>query len=104
MPIKYIDDIQGRKDEKHSPWSVGLALKHVVYYGRFSASMGIGAYVYRHMGYAARHSEGPQWLYERIGLFYSIPALHGAAFGFNVLAHATKADFTELVISYPIKL
>lgn len=102
--IKYIDDIQGRKDEKHSPWSVGLALKHVVYYGRFSARMGIGAYVYRHMGYAARHSEGPQWLYERIGLFYSIPSLHGAAFGFNVLAHTTKADFTELVISYPIKL
>ena len=42
--------------------------------------------------------------YERIGLFYTLPALHDLTFGLSLNAHLTKADFSELVISYPIKL
>lgn len=102
--IARLDYEHGKKDEKHSPWSVGMAIKHEAYYGRFSARMAIGAYLYRHMGYYARHTEGPQWLYERIGLFYSFPTLGNAAVGFSVTAHVAKADFPELVISYPISL
>ena len=102
--IERLDNITGHSNEKHSPWSVGFALKHEVFYGRFSVRMGIGTYLYRHMGYVAKEEEGPKWLYERIGLFYSFPALGHASFGFSVNAHSTKADFTELVISYPIKL
>lgn len=102
--IERLDNINGHSNEKHSPWSVGLALKHEVFYGRFSARMGIGAYLYRHMGYVAHEYEGPKWLYERIGLFYTIPSLDHASIGFSVNAHVAKADFTELVISYPIKL
>lgn len=102
--IARLDSEQGYTGEKHSPWSVGIAAKHEAYYGRFSARMGVGVYLYRHMGYAARVDEGPKWLYERVGLFYSFPSLHNASIGFSVNAHATKADFTEIVVSYPIKL
>lgn len=102
--IARLDAKEGHTGEKHSPWSVGIALKHEAYYGRFSARMGVGAYLYRHMGYVARKEEGPEWLYERIGLFYSFPSLRNASIGFNINAHAFKADFTEFVISYPIRL
>ena len=102
--IRRLDDITGHSSERHSPWSVGVAMKHEVFYGRLSVRMGVGTYLYRHMGYIAKKREGPKWLYERVGLFYSFPTLGHASIGFNVNAHLTKADFTELVVSYPIKL
>lgn len=102
--IRRLDDITGHSSEKHSPWSVGVAMKHEAFYGRLSVRMGIGTYLYRHMGYIAKEKERQQWLYERVGLFYSFPTLGHASIGFSVNAHLTKADFTELVVSYPIKL
>ncbi len=97
-----IDEIRG-KDEKHSPWSLGIAAKHEVFYGRLSLRLGIGYYLYRHMGAWAIQYEEKSY-YERVGLFYSLPWLANASIGFSVNAHATKADFTELQLSFPIRL
>lgn len=97
-----IDEIRG-KDERHSPWSFGIAAKHEVFYGRMSVRLGIGYYLYRHMGAWAIQYEEKSY-YERVGLFYSLPWLANASIGFSVNAHATKADFTELQLSFPIHL
>lgn len=98
--VARLDRAAGYADEPHSPWSVGLAARHEVYYGRLSARMGVGWYLYRHMGVGARKAE--KRYYERIGLFYELPHLGGTAVGISVNAHATKADFTELVVSVPL--
>ena len=87
---------------KISPWSFGMAVKHNAYYGNLSLRMSLGFYLYRHMGSNAKDIEKPY--YERIGLHYAFPRLGGLSIGCNVKAHLTKADFTELVIGYPIAL
>ena len=95
-------DQQAGNDVKHSPWSVGLAFKHHVYYQNWSAAMSVGYYLYRHMGVNAKEIEKPY--YERIGIHYTFPALRGLTIGFNIKAHLTKADLTEFIVSYPIEL
>ena len=87
--------------ERHSPWSVALAAKHEVFYGRLSVRMGVGVYLYRKMGSVARELEQPY--YERIGVHYAFPRLGGLSVGLNVNAHRTKADFTELQLTVPIR-
>ena len=85
-----------------SPWSVGIAFKHEVFWGRLSARMGMGYYIYRKMGDVAKMNE--KKYYERIGVQYAFPRWAGISLGFSVNAHATKADFTELQLSLPIRL
>lgn len=99
--IKELDETNGY-NLPHSPWSIGIAAKHETFYGNLSVRVGIGYYLYRKMGQSANVIEKPY--YERVGIHYSIPALNGLSIGFNVNAHLTKADFTELQISYPIYL
>ena len=100
--VAYLDAQSGHADEPHSPWSVALALKHQVYVGRFSARMGVGYYLYRHMGCTANQLEKPY--FERIGVHYELPRMNGISLGFNVNAHALKADFTGLELAVPIKM
>lgn len=88
--------------QKVSPWSVGIAARHEVYYHNLSLDMTLGVYLYRHMGTHAKEIETPY--YERIGLFYTFPQLGGLRLGASVKAHRTKADLTEVIISYPIRL
>ena len=95
-------DKRAGHDVPHSPWSVGLSANHSVFYHDISLQMTLGYYLYREMGVNAKEIEKPY--YERIGLFYTIPALSDLTLGLSLNAHLTKADFTELVISYPIKL
>lgn len=99
--LKELDNADGF-DEGHSPWSLGIAAKHEVFYGNLSLRLGLGYYLFRKMGHSANEIEKPY--YERVGLHYSFPALNGLAIGFNINAHLTKADFTEIQISYPIRL
>lgn len=98
--VARLDTAAGYANEPHSPWSVGIALRHEVFYGRLSARMSFGWYLHRQMGVSAREAE--KRYYERIGLFYALPGLGGTAIGLSVNAHATKADFTELVVSVPV--
>ena len=99
--VERIDEKRG-VSVPHSPWSLGLAVKHQVYYHRLSLAMSVGYYLYREMGFHARIIEKPY--YERIGLRYAFPRLGGLAVGASVKAHLTKADFTELSLSMPIRL
>ena len=98
--VSRLDRGAGFMDERHSPWSIGIAFRHEVFYGPFSARMGLGWYLYRHMGVDANKTEKPY--YARIGLFYTPKRLGGTAFGMSVNAHLGKADFTELVVSVPV--
>lgn len=99
--VRDLDEQAGR-DVPHSPWSVGVSASHNVYYHNASLQMTLGYYLYREMGSNAKIIEKPY--YERIGLFYTIPSLSDLTVGLSLNAHLTKADFTEIVISYPIKL
>ncbi len=99
--VKELDEADGFTD-KHSPWSVGIAAKHEVFYGNLSVRVGLGVYLYREMGNNAKEIEKPY--YERVGLHYSFPSLGGMSLGFNINAHLTKADFTELQVAVPFRL
>ena len=96
-----LDALSGH-ERTHSPWSLGVAGKHTVFYGRWSLPMEAGWYCFRRMGYHAKKSDKPY--YERIGLHYSIAALGDISFGINISAHAFKANFTEVAMSVPVKL
>jgi len=104
--VRDIETIQNStfkiQHSKVSPWSFGLALKHQVYYHNLSVAMSLGYYLYRQMGRNAKEIEQPY--YERIGIHYTIPSLRNLTIGFNIKAHLTKADLTELVVSYPVDL
>ena len=101
--IARMDKENGHTDEKHSPWSASIEVRHEVYYGNVSVRLTLGYYLYRHMGYSANH--GLEYPYhEQVGVFYSFPKLKGLTLGFSVNAHATKADFTELQLAMPVRL
>ena len=84
------------------PWSFGIAGKHETFFHNLSVNVALGTYLYRRMGSIDRELGGR--IYERIGVNYSFPSLNGLKLGINVKAHTTKADFTELVITYPFRL
>lgn len=98
----HIAEMDAAAGVRHSPWSFGLSAKHAVFYHNFSLDMALGYYLYREMGTSAKALEKPY--YEHVGLHYSLQALRNLTVGINVKAHLTKADFTELVVSYPVKL
>ncbi len=99
--IRQLDEKMG-KTARHSPWSLGLAVRHEAYYHRLALSMSVGVYLHRQMGADAKIVEKPY--YEKIGLSYAFPSLGGLSVGGRVNAHSTKADFTEFVLSYPLRL
>lgn len=95
-------DAQQGNIAKHSPWSLGIAAKHEVFYHQLSLGMSFGWYLHRQMGYNALFNESR--FYERIGLHYTFSSAGGLKLGINIKAHETKADLTELVIAYPFRL
>ena len=86
----------------HSPWSIGLSLRHEVYYHNFSLDLALGIYLHRQMGHSAKEVEQPY--YERVGVFYTFPRLGHVKVGASVQAHRTKADLTEVQVSIPVRL
>lgn len=101
--IAQLDETNGYTGEKHSPWSASIEARHEVYYRNLSARVSLGYYLYRHMGYKS-HNGLEKPYHEQVGVFYSFPKLKGITLGFSVNAHATKADFTELQITFPFRL
>ena len=89
-------------DTSHNPWAVAFDLKHTFFYGNVSLALGAGVYLFRQMGDFSRRND--PFYFNRIGVHYTIPKLHHLTAGIEVKAHLTKADFTELVISYPLRL
>lgn len=99
--VAQMDHADGYTDS-HSRFSLGLSAKHQVFYHNLSASMLFGYYIIRHAGHLAQELEKPY--YEQIGAGYTFPSLYGLTVGFSIKAHKTKADYTELVVSMPIRL
>lgn len=99
--IRQMDEANGYLD-RHSPWSLGVAGKHEVFWHQLSLHMALGVYLFRHMGHAASGLEKPY--YERIGLRYAFKRLGGLQVGADVKAHYLKADYTEVTVGYPIRL
>ena len=95
-------DKANNHDDKHSPWSLGLAAKHEAYFHNLALHVSLGAYLYREMGYRAKFIE--KRYYETVGLRYAFPSLANLAVGFKVKAHYLKADYTELNIALPVVL
>lgn len=94
--IADLDREAGQTQERHSPWSVGVAARHEVWWRQFALTMSLGVYLYRHMGFTARTEEKPY--YEHIGVKYVIPHTHDLSVGARVKAHLTKADLTEIFV------
>ena len=86
-------------DSTISPWSVGIAAKHEAFFGPLSLNVSLGLYLYRHMGKWSKELE--KQYYERVGINYRFKKLSELKIGINIKAHKTKADLTEVVISYP---
>lgn len=99
--IAELDAKQGNM-AKHSPWSLGVAAKHEVFYHRFSLAVALGWYLHRQMGHNAQLNESKY--YERVGIHYVFPKFGGLKLGVNVKAHQTKADLTEVVLTCPVRL
>ncbi|MDY6230527.1 MAG: acyloxyacyl hydrolase [Prevotella sp.] len=100
---KRVAEMEGPTSKyRHSPWSVGVAAKHEVYFGNLVCQIGIGYYLHREMGRFAKDVEKPY--YERVGVSYCFDKLGGMRLGFNIKAHFTKADYTELLLTMPIRL
>lgn len=103
----YTDDVKDMEKnwhqaEQYSRWSFGIAAKHEVFYHNWSIAMSIGCYLYRHQGFKPKALEQPY--YERIGLYYTFQHIGNVRVGFNVKAHRTRADYTEMCISVPVVL
>lgn len=94
----HIADLDAGTGYKHSPWSIGVAARHEVFYGKLSMSASLGVYLLRRMGSIAEWEE--KAYYERIGIRYHFSQRKGFFVGADVKAHGTKADFTELVLGW----
>lgn len=104
---RYTDDVKEmeknwKQADRYSRWSLGIAAKHEVFYHQWSIAMSIGWYLYRHQGFKPEALEQPY--YERVGLYYTFSHLGNLRVGFNVKAHRTRADYTEMCLSIPIVL
>ena len=95
-------DAQAGSTLTHSPYSLGVAAKHQVYFNNLSLAVSLGVYLYRHMGENAKLVEKPY--YENIGIRYSFPSLSGLQVGLNVKAHLLKADYTEVILAFPVRI
>ncbi|MBO4429828.1 MAG: acyloxyacyl hydrolase [Bacteroidaceae bacterium] len=99
--IRNIDTEKGI-DCQHNPWIIAVDAKHTLFYGNVSLALGGGVYLYKHLGDYSNRKD--PFFFNRIGVHYTIPQLHNLTAGIEVKAHLTKADFAELVISWPIRL
>jgi len=99
--VRDLDEAAGRT-VPHSPWSIGISARHEVYYHNLSLDLALGIYLHRQMGSNAKEVEQPY--YERVGVFYTFPKLGHLKIGASVQAHRTKADLTELQVSFPVRL
>ena len=104
---RYTDDVKEmeknwKQADRYSRWSLGIAAKHEVFYHQWSIAMSIGWYLYRHQGFKPEALEKPY--YERVGLYYTFSHFGNLRVGFNVKAHRTRADYTEMCLSIPIVL
>lgn len=95
---KYYD--KSRLGFRYSRHVAGIGVRHEVFYKHVSLNLGLGVYVFRHMGYTAEVYESR--LYQILGLRYSLPFTSDRLFlGYNVKAHKfSKADCLQFVLGW----
>lgn len=89
-----VDDniIKGEAERKYSPLSAGIGITQEVYFGSFTVGAGIGAYLYREVGFREDHGR----LYQKVCLRYHPPFLSSYFGGISIRAHQFgRADYIE---------
>ena len=97
-------EIQNDKVDRSelTPWSLGLAAKHEVFFRRMSMQIALGWYLSRPFNECSNTADEYPY-YERIGLRYKLPILNDCiSVGYSIYAHLTKAYGTELVIDFKL--
>ena len=106
MYVPYAEQLKRINEEKsmpgllYSPHSLGVSLRHEVFYKHLSLYFSLGYYLFRQMGkvpdeadesrYGMTEKETPY--YETIGLRFYVPRLEWLYIGYHVKAHLSKAD------------
>lgn len=106
--LKEVDKEKGMKGLVYSPHSVGISLRHEVFYKRFSLYFSFGYYLFRKIGVESSDFNKEQYkyipvekekpYYETLGLRYTIPGLECVYIGYQVKAHLLKADCMALSV------
>lgn len=112
MYMPYVERLKKVDAEKHmdgllyNPHSLGISLRHEVFYKHFSLYFSVGYYLFRQMGEESEHFDKEQYryvpvekeksYYETVGLRFYIPRLEWLYIGYQVKAHLTKADCMAL--------
>lgn len=97
--LPYVDEVaaydrMNHTEDRYSRHSLGLSLKHEVFYKQLSLYLGVGYYLYRHTGHLSHEFEKPY--YETIGLRYTLPFGSDTFYvGYHVKAHLLRADGME---------
>lgn len=94
--LRRADDIlYGPAERKYSPFAAGIGLTQDLYYGSFTAGVGVGAYLFRQVGQHEDHGR----LYQKVTLRYFPPALKRVFAGIAIRTHLfSQADYMELSI------
>lgn len=89
------EESRGHYGYNYSAHTVGLSLRHEVFWRDVSAQMSIGSYLFRQAGYQAEKKETS--FYETLGLRYYPPFARGKLFvGYNVKVHLFKVEGIQL--------
>lgn len=112
MYMPYVERLKQVDAEKHmdgllyNPHSLGISLRHEVFYKHFSLYFSVGYYLFRQMGEESEHFDKEQYryvpvekekpYYETVGLRFYIPGLEWLYVGYQIKAHLTKADCMTL--------
>jgi len=84
--------LYGPGERRYSPYAVGIGLIQDLYFGSFTAGIGLGVYLYKQTGV---HEDNGR-LYQKVDLRYYPPALKRVFFGAAIRAHRFgKADYIE---------
>ena len=92
--IERYDQQNKKKEERYSRHSLGVAMKHEVFYKRLSLYFSLGYYLHRHTGSLSHEFEKPY--YETLGLRYTFPFFEKMYVGYHVKAHLLRADCMEV--------
>lgn len=98
--IKKADTERGATGYKYNKHSIGISLKHNVYYKNLAMNLSIGYYLKRDMGALGVLLDKPY--YETVGLKYYIPFLKHIYLGYNVKAHLLSADSMQFNLGLEI--
>ena len=89
------EESRGIYGYRHSAHTLGLSLRHEVFWRDVSAQMSMGCYLFRRAGYQAEENETP--FFETLGLRYYPPFARSKLFvGYNVKVHLFKVEGIQL--------